>query len=305
MQKFIKWVSIFVFPVLIIFVVGEILIRNIPNDYTIKRKYLEKNASSVKILCLGSSHAYFDINPAYFKKDCYNAAYVSQTVNYDYKIYEKYDKRLDSLKWIILPISYFTFFSKIETSPESWRIKDYSIYSELNGDVSRFIYYEMLSYSLSVNLERIFNYYYYKSNSNLTCTNSGFGINYGKKNINLDSAGYVAALRHTKYMNEANFSYNEEAVKNLILLAKKNGVNIILYTPPAWHTYSGNINKRLLNITIDTVNGLCKRYSNVSYLNYLNDKSFQRDDFLDADHLNGKGAKKLSVRIDSLINRQS
>lgn len=304
MRKFIRLVSIFIFPVLIIFIAGEILIRNIPNDYVVKKKYLEKNASGVKILCLGSSHAYYDINPAYFKKDCYNAAYVSQTVNYDFKIYEKYNKQLDSLKWIILPISYFTFFSKIESSPESWRIKDYSIYSELNGNVSRFIYYEMLSYSLSINIQRIFNYYY-KSNSTLTCSASGFGINYGKENVNLDSTGYVTALRHTKYMDEANLAFNEEAVKNLIILAKKSGVNVILYTPPAWHTYSSNINQRLLSLTIDTVNGLCRRYSNVSYLNYLNDKSFKRNDFLDADHLNAGGAKKLSVRIDSLINRQS
>jgi len=303
MRKFLRRVSFFVLPILIIFVVGEMLIRNIPNDYETKKNYLEKNAASISVLCLGSSHAYYDINPAFFRESCYNAAYVSQTIEYDYKIYQKYNKQLISLQWIILPISYFTLFSEMKNSTESWRIKDYSIYSDLNGTGSRFVHYEMLSYSLSINLKRISDYYFHKSNNNITCSDLGFGIDHAlEKNRNLDSTGYVSALRHTKSMNEDYLESNEETVENLIGLARKNGVRIVIYTPPAWHSYTNNIDKRLLKITIDSVDNLCRKYSNVSYQNYLTDNTFQEDDFLDADHLNGKGARKLSNRLDSLIH---
>ncbi len=280
------------------------MIRNIPNDYGTKRKYLERNAADIRVLCLGSSHAYYDINPAFFSETCYNAAYVSQTIEYDYKIYQKYNEQLVSLKWIILPISYFTLFSEMENSPESWRIKDYSIYSDLNGPASRFFHYEMLSYSLSINLKRITDYYFHKSNNNITCSDLGFGIDHAlEKTRNLDSTGYASALRHTKNMNEGYLALNEETVRESYLkLARKNGVRIVIYTPPAWHSYTDKIDKRLFKITMDSVDNLCRKYSNVSYQNYLTDNSFQKDDFLDADHLNVVGAKKLSIRIDSIIN---
>ena len=210
---------------------------------------------------------------------------------------------LVSLKWIILPISYFTLFSEMKNSPESWRIKDYSIYSDLNGQASRFFHYEMMSYSLSINLKRITDYYFHKSNNNITCSDLGFGIDHAlEKNRNLDSTGYASALRHTKNMNEGYLALNEKTVQNLISMAGKNGVRIVIYTPPAWHSYTDNIDKRLFKITRDSVDNLCKKYSNVSYQNYLTDNSFQEDDFLDADHLNGKGARKLSTRLDSLIH---
>lgn len=301
-RKFIISFSFFAFPILIIFVAGEILLRNIPNDYTTKRNYLEKNAPGIRVLCLGSSHAYYDVNPARFTESCYNAAYVSQTIEYDYKIYQKYNKQLSSLKWIILPISYFTLFSEMENSSESWRIKDYSIYSDLNGKASKYFHYEMLSYNLSINLKRINDYYIYKS-SGITCSDLGFGIEHAlEKNRNLDSTGYAAASRHTKSMKRSYFVFNEETLEKLITLAKKNGTFVLLYTPPAWHSYTDNIDKRFLKITMDSVGNLCRKYSNVSYQNYLTDNNFGSDDFLDADHLNGFGARKLSLRLDSLIH---
>jgi hypothetical protein len=37
--------------------------------------------------------------------------------------------------------------------------------------------------------------------------------------------------------------------------------------------------------------------------NFYDDKDFQYDDFVDCDHLNDKGAKKLTLKINSLLNK--
>jgi hypothetical protein len=37
------------------------------------------------------------------------------------------------------------------------------------------------------------------------------------------------------------------------------------------------------------------------YYNFLNDPSFQAEDFYDADHLDEKGAKKFTLLLDSVI----
>ena len=45
-----------------------------------------------------------------------------------------------------------------------------------------------------------------------------------------------------------------------------------------------------------------KYRGNVTYQNFLLDSSFSAIDFYDADHLDEIGAKKLTSKIDSLIN---
>ena len=180
--------------------------------------------------------------------------------------------------------------------------QDYSIYSELNGNASRYFHYEMLSYNLSINLRRITDYYINKSSS-ITCSYLGFGIEHAlEKNRNLDGTGYASALRHTKNMSGQYLNSNEETLENLIVLANKNGVRTIIFTPPAWHSYTDNIDKRFLKISLDSINSLCRKYSNISYRDYLIDNTFRKDDFLDADHLNADGTRKLSDRLDSLIH---
>jgi hypothetical protein len=46
------------------------------------------------------------------------------------------------------------------------------------------------------------------------------------------------------------------------------------------------------------------KYDNVTYQNFLLDSSFSAIDFFDADHLNEIGAKKLTSKLDTLINQR-
>jgi hypothetical protein len=47
---------------------------------------------------------------------------------------------------------------------------------------------------------------------------------------------------------------------------------------------------------------LDKNSKNCVYVNLLTDSSFTATDYYDAAHLNDIGAKKLSMKIDSLLN---
>ena len=72
-------------------------------------------------------------------------------------------------------------------------------------------------------------------------------------------------------------------------------------TPPAFKTYLKELNKRQLDLTIETAQGLASDYKNCVYLNLIKDTSFEAKDFYDADHLNEIGAKKLSLIVNNLI----
>src|SRR5574339_19425 len=98
MSKFLRNLCLFLLPVFFLGSVMEGLIRNIPNDYSYKRGYLDKNAGSIEVLFLGSSHAYRDIDPALIHANSFNAAYVSQSLYYDNRILKKYETQWSHLK---------------------------------------------------------------------------------------------------------------------------------------------------------------------------------------------------------------
>ena len=124
-------IFLFLLPVAVIFLILELLLRQIPNDYILKKEYLDKNSDSIQVLILGSSHSLHGLNPAYFKKRSFNAANYSQSLDYDLEILRKYENNWHQLEYVVLPVSYPSLFEKIEDSIESWRVKNYVLYYKI------------------------------------------------------------------------------------------------------------------------------------------------------------------------------
>jgi hypothetical protein len=91
---------------------------------------------------------------------------------------------------------------------------------------------------------------------------------------------------------------------DIIRFADERGIGVILYTPPCTSSYVKNMDKKQLDQTISMLTKLDGFYSNVTYVNFLNDTSFTGMDFWDGDHLNEAGAEKLTRKINLLIESQ-
>ena len=98
------------------------------------------------------------------------------------------------------------------------------------------------------------------------------------------------------------FEENKNILNRLVRFASKGNIKVIFYTSPAYQTYVSNLNSDQLRLTIKTINEFVNENSNCSYYNFLNDTSFSANDFRDADHLNDHGAKKLSLKLEDIIN---
>jgi hypothetical protein len=284
----------------------EILLRNIPNDYAFKKEYLDKNAPNIETLILGNSHALYGLNPKYFNTQTFNASHVSQSLDYDFEILKKYQSSLHQLKTIVLPISYFTLFWKIESNSESWLDKNYTIYYEMDTFHSYTSYSEVLSHEVSLNLKRLGSYYI-KGNSAVFCTNLGWGTNYNSNNSqDLAETGKTEAIRHSRDINDIHYKNilrdNVNTLNSLIAFCKNRDVKILLLTPPAFQSYRQNLNKTQLKMTLEIAKNIDLVNNNCTYLNLLNDSSFVATDFYDADHLSEIGAEKLSKVINEKIN---
>ena len=309
MRRYILKTILFILPIILIGILIEVLIRNIPNDYNYKKEYLDKNSDNIEVLFLGTSHAYYGVNPNLIKAKSFNASHISQSIDYDYEIIKKYKENWKSLKTIAIPIDYSTLFSNLSKSKESWRVKNYQIYYDINNINFLSNNSELLTVKFNLNLKRVYSYYL-KNITEITCSNLGYAniIDKHPKNKNftyLTQTGKKAAKRHTKITSPdflPQYKNNTKILKNIISFAHKNNIKIILYTSPAYKTYFNKLDKKQLNLTINSIQNLIANYTHCYYYNFIEDSNFTANDFRDADHLNDFGAQKLSLKLNECIN---
>jgi hypothetical protein len=295
MKKFLVHLLKIILPILLFFLVLEIAIRKIPNDYQLKKEYIEQNASEINTLILGSSHTFYGLNPDYFSKKTFNAAYVSQSLNLDYELLNSYESKLKNLKSVVIPISYFSLFETLETDVEKWRIKNYVIYYGLENKYQFKDNFETLNNDIKLNVKKAVKYYFLNQ-SFITSSNLGWGTNFNSKNKK-EFNGERTAKKHT-VKNYNLYKENLNTLRKIITLCKKKKISVLFITTPTHQSYFKNLNKKQLEKTIKTIHNLVKKHPNCNYLNLLKSKEFTNEDFYDADHLNEIGAKKLSLLIN-------
>ncbi|HVZ56120.1 MAG TPA: hypothetical protein VG870_05630 [Chitinophagaceae bacterium] len=301
MKRFLRQLLFFLSPVLLLGAISEYLLRAIPNDYKLKKAYLDAHASQIQVLCLGNSHAYYGINPRYLSLPSYNASHISQSVNLDLKLFDKYRDRFSQLHYLLLPVSYASFTLNLENSEESWRIKNYALYYGIKPDRADLSNYsEMLANKLDINLLRLSSYYL-QGKPEITSDETGFGTNYSSSiKIDLESDGITAARRHTA-KDFRDLPLLRQALQELLDECGQRHVRVILFMPPAYVSYRDHLNQAQLDTVLNTVTHLVQTHDRVTFRDYLADPSFTASDFYDADHLNERGARKLTLLLDSLV----
>lgn len=302
---FLKVLLTVVFPVLFLLLGYEKVMRSIPNDYSQKSHLWEEKVDSIQVLILGSSHCYYAFNPVYFDKYTYNAAHVSQSYNYDWFILDKYIDRMNSLEFVVLPLTIISPNQILEYGEEAWRCVDYSVHYKCR--VHHWWEFKMryyFSYLSLPNVLRALNRIRNSNYNDIHIDENG----YSQKTIadqveDLDKSGKLRAEAH-RYGRDFTMNYgrNINYLNKIIRRCNEKGVRVVLVTTPAVQSYYSYLSKE----QIDTINVLGKEMNereNVKYINLLNSSLFNKNDFFDADHLCNNGAEKISKQINDIINK--
>lgn len=304
MKQFGKLLLWFLIPVFITAISIELLERNIPNSYQLKDNNLKASASQIKTLILGDSHSYYDINPKYLTEKAFNFGEVSQSVDIDNQILKTYIDQLPNLKNVIVRLSYTTLFEQLKHTSEAWRTKDYEIYTDVNLNNNKLKYHsEILTMKLKYNLKDIYEYYF--KNENLLNTDpSGWGNDLdGEIEKDKNEIGKIIAKKHT-IKNKKYFEENLKCFKSIIDICKKRNINVILVTLPAHSAYIEHLDDEQLDRSIQTGKALAKNHENCRYYNFLKSERFQSGEFYDVDHMNKKGAKKMSIILNNILENK-
>lgn len=301
MKKFFLKCSFFVIVITVVWGANEALYRFVPNNYTVKNKNIIKRYNDCEILILGNSHAFYGLNPSFFKMKTFNLSNVSQTLFFDELLVNKHLQHFRKLKYVILPIEYTTL-SHADNHPElQWRKYFYSAQMGLNtGQISCF---DIKKYSLSLvpptSINIISLKTYLKKGTITECDSLGFASNIGveSKYNNPD-----AAVNKMKQHEDGSlfFEKNLFRIRNIEKKCREKGVKIILVNMPVTTYYADNVNPIKRKKIIDA----CRRIAlenNMLYLDLFQDKTFNNDDFYDVDHLNVLGAKKCSELVNQYI----
>jgi hypothetical protein len=297
--------AFFLFSLAIPFIVVEYMLRRIPNDYMLKREYLDKNSDIIEILFLGSSHSYYGINPEYTKRKSFNASYVSQTLDYNFEILRKYENKWSSLEYIVLTISYPSLFSKLEEISERWRIKNYVLYYDIKISNNLVYWSEILNGPMTDHLRKLYGYYV-KNDCYVRSTDLGWGPSSHSASMEeLVKTGSEAALRNTlpEERRYNHFKAMSSSLDSIIGFARDHNCKVILITTPAYISFRENLDKGQLDFTNNYITDLAKTFNTCFYFNWLDDGNFTEIDFRDGDHLNAIGARKLTLMVDSIIKK--
>ena len=299
MKKLIVRILVFLIPIFFLLLLFEYALRSIPNDYSYKNNYLDRNSNKLEVLFLGNSHIYYGIDPDFMKMKSFNASHVAQPIDFDFEILKKNKEKLSKLKYIVIPIDYFTFYNRLENGKEKWRKKNYNIYYGFYKSYNPLNYFEILNGTITSNYKRLENNSTCK-NAYLYCNALGWGKYDSRKNKNLVYSAISESALH-KAPNNRYYNSSIGILKRIISCAQDLRVKLILITCPVHKEYLKLINSHQMDDAIKVATSFSHQYPNVFYYNFLKDGSFRDNEFYDADHLNEIGARKFTFKIDSII----
>ena len=297
MKRFVIYIFLFLLPIVLFFCVLEWGLRSIPNSYTYKVRWLNEHVSQIKILSLGSSHGYYDINPKYFDELTFNAAFLSQSLRYDDFLLDKWIEKADSLEYVILPVSYFSLCSHLEDRDEWWRVKNYCIYCgcSYHPNEARF-QTEIVGTNIGTQINKLYQYWRCGKDA-IDCDSLGWGCSFMYADRDGDLEDDIGRAKyHTMNIRETESIVNENIayIEHMIHLCDSYNVRLLLITTPVYHSYYDNVNSTQYNMMTAYCDSIQDAYAHVRYMNYFMDSRFVDEDFFDSDHLDERGAEKFS-----------
>ncbi|MGI9192117.1 MAG: hypothetical protein ACR2IL_08330 [Chitinophagaceae bacterium] len=287
----------------------EISLRQIPNEYKEKYRVLTHDNNTYNTLILGNSFTYFGINPVWMKTPVYNASQINESIflhHYKFQLALPHFKKLHA---IIVPVSNSNLQFYKYPDKKLNLLKNYLMYTGLHAPVSIFNYFEITSVSLKENIKRLFTYYI-KHDNNWGSNEKGWG-NFYLSNQKKDLAQttkrrYITTQRRIKDgLKEGAFSANINLLNDWMQACRERNIQVLLINMPVSSVMYKKYIPAELKSTDSLMMNLEQAYPNVQYLNLIQSKHFNDNDFYDADHLHEIGAKKMSLMLDSLLNMPS
>ena len=302
MRRLYLKIALFLLPLFLVWLALEVFYRQAPNNYSYKDQQLQNVAANVQTLIMGDSHAFYGINPVYFKDPTFNLSNISQSLLTDELLLEKHIANLPALKTVFINISYFTLSAKDNALESNWR--KYFYYHGMGITAPSISFWNPQRYSMAL-IQRFDKSMalvqaYHKNHTIVNATPLGYGMQDASYIVkDKDAISLVIANKHED--NSLDFKNNTARLQRIIALCKKYEVAVVLLEMPVYTTYYNLLDtqkKEKIKSVLTTLSGVD---DTVFYLDLSTNSLFEKQDLRDADHLTNSGAKKCSEYLNAYL----
>lgn len=299
MKRFFRRAALFSLPLVAAWGGCEAgLLRAGPTIYSVRREVLARRAGEIRVLVLGNSQSMVGVRPEFISRAAFNLAHNSQDLYYDRGLVQRYAGELPRLELVVLSISYLTLESKLSESPEQWRRCFYYRYFDVpheDGPAGAGHLSDVSLVALHGREESAKLAFRFFRPRREKVDEGGWPVaksEPGPKAFSADVARQRVE-RHHAAMKAGNLETNLSHLEALVegLTARK--VRVALFSPPLTGEYRAHLRPDALGRMQSALRQVCERRG-LRYVDYSADSRFTTADFKDVDHLNPRGAEKLT-----------
>lgn len=261
-------------------------------------------APQARILILGSSHAWYGIDPSAFSQPAFNLAYVSQTLHFDSALLVLSMARMPRLSLVIQTVSPFTLEEELDRLPEGARSWSYRRAFGIQPppglpglDSRRF------SRTMFVGNWR-----------SLRLATRGFRPD--PRQIGIQADGWLdhhpdpdqtdpsvlAPRRLAEWrssMDAARLPVQKARLRHMLEACRARGVRMVLVTTPLRQELSKGLDPAARAATRTFLDSLGRE--GTTWIDLESSPRWGAADFVDMDHLNRAAARRLGLVLDSLL----
>lgn len=274
--------------------------RRHANALAAKRVLFEPQMRNVEVLVLGPSYTEKGVIPGVLGRSAFNLAMPAQSIYYDRALLDKYLDQMPALKTVLLPVSYVTLESQLDTGPIPARCYFYTYEFGLPhrqwkmtwNARNYFAYYldDQARIDLLLGKGKDFMDDYDPKGG---CVARLSELSTSENRTRLENSATAMMKLEKKSMKVEYLRENELILRDIIANLQQRGITAILFWPPAHESY-----RRLFDLEVycDEKEMLARLHSEtgVGVYDYTDDSRFADCDFDDPTHLNFSAAERYS-----------
>jgi hypothetical protein len=295
MNAFILKFLLFVLPIIAFISYLEIMYGQIPNEYSYKNSILEKRKDSISTLIVGPSYLWRGVNPTLLGDEIFNLSFPGQSLQMDLDLIKYYTRKIKNLKTIVISFSYNDLrMAKRPSELRKTYIKRYFSYiphgfflSDLNAKT---MIKKIIPFSVRGKNPEIYSDYN--------------GFRRTTKKQNLSDTLTIQLVKSESTTNRNLVNNNKFILKRIVQIAEQNNLQIVLLTPPFYVGYRDHINHNQYIEMQNFARSLSEENDFVYWLNLFDSNRFDAEHFLDATHLNNRGAKLLTTILGKFLEKK-
>lgn len=290
-----KYITVFVLPIIVFLGVIEIVLHTIPNSYSYKYNYVRTHGDEIKAVGIGHSQLYDDFKSGCFFISAFNLSNSAQGYMEDYYLLHELLSYMPNLEMVILPIGYMNVGREEEFTQKSCYYYEY-MNIDYDGKIPLQYRFECLSVRSSI--KKVFSYYI-KHDDIVRCDSLGWSPHYYKdreKALGHDRIIDIYTLGENNF-----FLAGEMYLKRIIRLLDENNIKIVLVSPPYYWDCYDNINWAQKTWSDMYIKNLCETNPQIQYINMEFDSTFYDEDYYDESHLSETGAEKFTHKLNDFI----